>query len=121
MDDLELYGKNETEMKRLLDLVATFSSDIKLGIEKCRTVTIRGGVQRTQDEIVIVSNEEMKMEALKEEDMYKYMGLEQRKMTENGIVKKRLRREVLVHQSSCLLLIHLRKTTVVVETSCVGI
>jgi len=46
MDDLKLYGKNETEIKRLLDLVAT-SSDIKMkfGIEKCRTATIRGGVQ----------------------------------------------------------------------------
>jgi len=41
-----------------------------------------------------VSNEEMKIEALKEGDTYKYLGLEQRKMTEDGIIMERLRKEV---------------------------
>jgi hypothetical protein len=53
MDNLKLYAKNETEMKRLLKQVATFSNDIgmKFGMEKCRTMTVKKRKQMALDEV----------------------------------------------------------------------
>ena len=95
MDDLKLYARNEREIKTLLTRVANFSNDIKMkfGLEKCRTMSIKRGKQVALTGEVTMDGEEIMMEALQGTEMYKYLGMEQRRMTEKEVVKERLRKE----------------------------
>ena len=45
MDDLKLYGKSESEVKRLLSTVEVFSQDIgkEFGIKKCDVIILNRG------------------------------------------------------------------------------
>ena len=59
---------------------------MKFGLDKCRTMAIKRGVQETIDEIIKVGEEELIIKF--------YEGKkEQKRMTEKDIIKQRLRKE----------------------------
>jgi len=66
---------------------------MKLGTEKFRTTTIRRGKLVTNDKTVEINNEEIITKALMEEETYKYLGIEQRRMTEEMMIKEKLQKE----------------------------
>ena len=47
VDDLKLYAKTTNNLKKLLDIITTFSKDIdmKFGIDKCAYIKINEGKQ----------------------------------------------------------------------------
>jgi len=53
VDDLKLYGKNQTDVKRLSDTVYEFSSDIKMefGLSKCASLTTKHGTVQNSEGI----------------------------------------------------------------------
>ena len=70
IDDLKIYTKNKSELKRSIDLIETFSKDIKmnLGIDKCGIVNvIRGKMDNDKFDSEIPT--------LPESDSYKYLGI----------------------------------------------
>jgi len=95
MDDLKLYAKSEKEMKNMIKQVTEFSNDIKmgLGIDKCKTMAVKKRKQGYYDEPIITNEEEKVMKALSSGETYKYLGMEQSRMTEVGIIKDRLKKE----------------------------
>ena len=52
IDDLKTYAQNIREAKQQLDLITTFSKDIKMefGIEKCSYINIEGGKKKSLGE-----------------------------------------------------------------------
>ena len=98
MDDLKLYAKSKKEMELLIKKVAQFSKDIrmKFGMDKCRTVTIAKRRMEHNDFSTSVNGDgeqEEIMKALYEDDVYKYLGIEQCRRTETKIVKERISKE----------------------------
>ncbi|KAL1446040.1 hypothetical protein WDU94_012394 [Cyamophila willieti] len=94
MDDIKIYGKTERDLKTLLELTYTFSNDIKMefGLEKCKTQTILKGKQQTNR----IEHQNMPdIEPMKEEDMYKYLGVLQKKNTDHATMKKKVREKYL--------------------------
>lgn len=73
MDDLKLYSNTDRNMTGLLDKTTTFSRDIKmdLGLDKCKKLNIvkgkivEGGYSIGEQECI---------EAMKNGDLYKYLG-----------------------------------------------
>jgi len=52
MDDLKAYAMNDNQLKNLLDIVNTFSDDIKMefGLDKCAKATfIKGKLTKTSN------------------------------------------------------------------------
>jgi len=82
-------------MKILLTHATNLLNDIKMqfGIDKCHTMKMKRGVQKTVDETVKAGKEELTIEALQGEEMYKYLGMEQTRTTEKEIIKQRLSNE----------------------------
>jgi len=72
-----------------------FSNDIKmgLGIDECKTMALKKRKQEYYDEPIITNKEEKVMKALSSGETYKYLGMEQSRMTEVGIIKDRLKKE----------------------------
>jgi hypothetical protein len=73
MDDIKLYAATNNQLQELLQLTQTFSRDIRMtfGIEKCKTLSI---VKRKLEFRNFTTEEEDTMIAMKEEDIYKYLG-----------------------------------------------
>lgn len=94
MDDIKLYAKTQREMKSMLETVHKFSLDIKMrfGLDKCRTVSMIRGEQK-EIEVRLQDSEEVIVEALKNGEIYKYLGMEQNKKTETQMIKTRLKQE----------------------------
>lgn len=90
MDDVKLYAATETQLKHLIELTFNFSNDIKMefGLNKCRTQTLRKGVQI----VTRVEGEQLpEIEPMLEEEVYKYLGIHQRKNIEHKIMKDRIK------------------------------
>ena len=87
MDDLKLYAKNEHDLKKLVDIVHSFSVDIGMsfGIEKCASLKIEAGVRKESDGISLPTGEVIREV---ENNGYKYLGflegcdIEHKKMKE---------------------------------------
>ncbi|KAL1448229.1 hypothetical protein WDU94_006605 [Cyamophila willieti] len=95
MDDLKLFAKNEEEIQRAVDIVKTFSKDVKMsfGLDKCATITIKRGKVVTTENIQV--NEEEEIKSLSSEETYKYLGLEERDGIEYDIMKKKIKSEYI--------------------------
>ncbi|KAI5738482.1 hypothetical protein M8J77_007684 [Diaphorina citri] len=93
MDDLKLFGKNENELKMLLDLVARYSIDIKMefGVEKCAKAIVQRGKLVITENIKI--NEEMEIKQLEQDNTYKYLGIEESNEIECEKMKKLIEKE----------------------------
>ena len=57
MDDLKLFGWNERELKKLVDVVGVCSRDIgvEFGLDKCVVLLIRNGVKVRSEGIVLLN------------------------------------------------------------------
>ncbi|XP_026685290.1 uncharacterized protein LOC113470790 [Diaphorina citri] len=93
MDDLKLFGKNENELKMLLDLVAGYSIDIKMefGVEKCAKAIVQRGKLVITENIKI--NEEMEVKQLEQDNTYKYLGIEESNEIKCEKMKKLIEKE----------------------------
>ncbi|XP_044760187.1 uncharacterized protein LOC123317648 [Coccinella septempunctata] len=78
MDDLKLYAATADQLKRLLEIVSTFSDSIgmKMGIEKCATLEVkRGKIQETCMGTTLMN--QITIPPLNTDDTYKYLGIRQ--------------------------------------------
>ncbi|XP_045492418.1 uncharacterized protein LOC123691877 [Colias croceus] len=89
MDDIKLYAKSDRDMKKLVDITARFSKDIKMefGLDKCKTLHIIKGKVRPGD--YEIENGET-IAAIEPTDLYKYLGYKQLKGLDHSTIKKTL-------------------------------
>ena len=75
VDDLKLYAQNTEKMKKLLEIVTTFSHDVgmSLGISKCTYQCIERGKQKLQNQPLEVKS--LIIQEIEEGDQYKYLGM----------------------------------------------
>jgi hypothetical protein len=87
MDDIKLYAATNNQLQELLQLTQTFSRDIRMtfGIEKCKTLST---VKRKPEMRNFTTEEENAMIAVKEEDIYKYLGHMQTKQIKHAQMKQ---------------------------------
>jgi hypothetical protein len=99
MDDIKLYAATNSQLQELLQLTQTFSRDIRMtfGIEKCKTLSI---VKRKL-ELRNFTTEDT-MVAMKEEDIYKYLGHMQIKQIQHAQMEQQLGDEYLQRTKSIL-------------------
>ena len=97
MDDIKLYAKNQKEIDSLMRITHDYSRYIGMnfGVDKCRTVTIHRGQYQEKSITLPVDGSEngLIIEALQRGEMYKYLGMEQARRTENAVIKERLKTE----------------------------
>ena len=74
MDDLKLYGRNEEELERLVEIVHIYSKDVgmEFGLDKCGMLVIRKGVKVRSVGIELPDGEVIKE---LDEKGYKYLGI----------------------------------------------
>jgi hypothetical protein len=101
MDDIKLYAATNNQLQELLQLTQTFSRDIRMTfwIEKCKTLSI---VKRKLELRNFTTEEEDTMIAMKEKDMYKYLGHMQTKQIRHTQMKQQLGNEYLQGTKSIL-------------------
>lgn len=92
MDDLKLYAGTRNQVNQLIQIVETFTKDIKMqfGMDKCRTLTVKKGSVELQP---YESTHGHNIEPMNETETYKYLGLLQSKRTEHTEIKKQLTEE----------------------------
>jgi hypothetical protein len=89
MDDIKLYAATNNQLQELLQLTQTFSRDIRMtfGVEKCKTFSI---VKRKLELRNFTAEEEDTVTAMKEGDIYRYLGHMQTKQIKHGQTKQQL-------------------------------
>ncbi|CAD7079165.1 unnamed protein product [Hermetia illucens] len=89
IDDIKLYAKDENQLRSLLDITIHFSRDIgmQLGLEKCRIKTIVRG-KHTDNEGYSQNN--IRIEGMDSDDVYKYLGILQATTPAVAIMKSKL-------------------------------
>jgi len=94
MDDLKLFGRNEKELKGLVDLVSVYSRDIgmEFGLDKCAVLVIRQGAKVKTEGIVLPNGDLMKEV---DESGYKYLGVLEGADIKNKEMKEKVRKEYL--------------------------
>jgi hypothetical protein len=94
MDDIKLYAATNNQLQELLRLTQTFSQDIKMvfGIEKCKTLSIAKGKLEMRN---CTTEDADTMEAMHEDDIYRYMGHMQSKQITHKQMKQKLGEEYL--------------------------
>ena len=72
--ELKLFASNEIDMKKLLDLVTTFSQDICIdfGIDKCAYIKVVKGKQVSN--LQPLEMNDIVIQPIEEGDTYKYLG-----------------------------------------------
>ena len=93
MDDLKAYAMNDNQLKNLLDIVNTFSDDIKMefGLDKCAKATfIKGKLTKTSN---IVLNQTTTIQELDQEGTYKYLGINEGDGIQHSKMKEKIRKE----------------------------
>ena len=94
MDDLKLYGKDKDDVKKLVDVVHDFSSDIgmEFGLDKCAALVIKKGRQTECDGIELPDG---KMIREADEKGYKYLGVYEGADIKTKEMKEIVRKEYL--------------------------
>jgi hypothetical protein len=94
MGDIKLYEATNNQLQELLWLIQTFSRDIKMafGIEKCETLCI---AKRKLKMRIFTTGDDDIMEAMNEDDMYRYLGHMQAKQIKHARMKQKLGEEYL--------------------------
>ena len=93
MDDLKAYAMNDNQLKNLLDIMNTFSDDIKMefGLDKCAKATfIKGKLTKTSN---IVVNQTITIQELYQEGTYKYLGIYESDGIQHSKMKEKIRKE----------------------------
>jgi hypothetical protein len=101
MDDIKLYAATNNQLQELLQLTQTFSRDIRMtfGIEKCKILSI---VKRKLELRNFTTEEEDTTIAMKEGDIYRYLGHMQTKQIKHAQMKQQLGNEYLQRRKSIL-------------------
>ena len=102
MDDLKLYGKDDNEIEGLLRIVKGFSDDIgmEFGLDKCAKATFRKGKLRKKDNIIL--NDVTVIKDLEQEEVYKYLGVNEGDGIQHASMKDKIRKEVIRRVRSIL-------------------
>jgi hypothetical protein len=92
MDDIKLYVATNNQLQELLQLTQIFSRDIKmaLGIEKCKTLCIAKGKLEMRN---FTTEDDDTLEAMNEDEIYRYLGHMQAKQIEHARMKQKLGKE----------------------------
>ena len=93
MDDLKTYAKSDSQQTGLLNIVKTFSNDIKMefGLDKCAKATFkRGKLTETSD---LQLDIDTCIKELDQEDTYKYLGVDEGDGIQHAKMKERVRKE----------------------------
>ena len=93
MDDLKMYGSNETEAERLAHTVRIFTEDIRMefGIKKCGFVNLKRGKVESKGDLELSSGKYI--EALDSGKGYKYLGILEAKNVLQETTKDVIRKE----------------------------
>ena len=75
IDDIELFAKNEKELKTLIHNVIIYRQGIemKFSIEKCTLLVMKSGKRHLMDEMELTNQENIR--TLREKETYKYLGI----------------------------------------------
>lgn len=90
MDDIKLYASNKKQLEALIKTTDRITRDINMefGFDKCKSISINRGKR-------VMENFELDgggiIAAMKEEDIYKYLGIEQNKIIQQGTAKERIK------------------------------
>ena len=84
MDDLKLYATNDNQLANMIDIVQSFSNDIKMdfGIDKCNKLTIKRGKVVPSENIDLDNGEQLK--SLETNQNYRYLGFNERHTTDKN-------------------------------------
>jgi len=101
MDDIKLYAATIKQPQELERVTQTFSRDVTmvLGIEKSKTMSIAKGKLELRN---FTTEDDDTMEAMNEDDIYRYLGHMQSKQIKHGQMKQKLGEEYLNHTKSIL-------------------
>lgn len=93
MDDLKIYASTKLGLHHQLKITEKFSEDIQMrfGVNKCKIQSISRG-QLNQDLVYETTHQET-ITALNTDELYKYLGMNQRKTIEHTLIKQQLRNE----------------------------
>ena len=93
VDDLKLFASNEIDIKKLLDLVTTFSRDICMdfGIDKCTYMKVVKGKQVSN--LQPLEMNDIVIQPIEEGDTYKYLGQDENINFDGPINKERVTKE----------------------------
>ena len=95
MDDLKLYAGSDNDLGQLLEVVHTFSNDIRMefGLDKCAKCSLRSGKKVQADNIQIELGTEIR--DLEEQEPYKYLGIEENDSIEHEKMRGKIGREYI--------------------------
>lgn len=93
MDDLKTFARNRSEQERIMHVVKTFSDDIEMefGIEKCATVTLKGGKFTQRNNLQLDDNSIIKN--LDQYETYKYLGVDENADIQHDQMKAKVKKE----------------------------
>ena len=93
MDDLKLYGKNDNELEGSLKTVKKLSDDIgmEFGLDKCAKATFKKG--RLEKSSPIEIDIKTTIRELEQEELYKYLGINEGNGIQHASMKEKIRRE----------------------------
>ena len=91
MDDLKLFTKDDHELDGLLQTIKKFSDNIgmKFGIEKCAKATF---LKRRLEKSIELDNS-TKIKELEQEEVYKYLGVNESNGIQHVTMKEKIRKE----------------------------
>ncbi|KAJ7335269.1 hypothetical protein JRQ81_013210 [Phrynocephalus forsythii] len=94
MDDLNLYGKSETEIHSLANTAHIFSTDVSIefGLNKCATVALRKGIIIESEGIEMPNGQAIKYH---QSEAYKYLGILELDNIKHGQVKNVVSKEYI--------------------------
>ena len=95
MDDIELFAKNEIELKSLIHAVSRYSQDIgtEFGIEKCAMLVMKSGKRHTTDGIELPNQDNIRTPG--ENDACKYLGILEADTVKQVQMKDKIQKEYL--------------------------
>ena len=101
MDDIKLYAATNNQLQELLRLTQPFLRDIKMvfGIEKCKTLCIAKGKLEMRN---FTTEDDDTMEAMNEDDFYRYLGHVQANQIKHARMKEKLDEDYLNRTKSIL-------------------
>ena len=93
MDDLKLYGKTQKDLESLIQTVRIYSSDIgmEFGLEKCASLVMKRGKIVESDGITLPDDKMIRN--LKEDESYKYLGVQELDDIKTSEMKERVSKE----------------------------
>ena len=95
MDDLKLSAKDDNKLEGLLRIVKRFSDDIgmEFGLSKCAKATFMRGKLENSDHVRL--DEETMIKDLKQEKVYKYLGVDESSGIQHATMKQKLEKKLI--------------------------